>query len=200
MAEPGIPDAEKPVRGLEDVKRSLSKDRPLPPVHDWSPPFFGNFDMRIGPDGTWYYRDSAISRAPMVQLFATILRRDDDDFYYLVTPVEKVGVIVDDAPFVAVEMTVAGHGDHQTIEFRTNVEDVVSVGKASPLRFGAGCESDGLKPYVLVRSRLEALVTRSLTYDLVDLAVEHEIEGDAQFGVWSSGCFFPMARVDDIDP
>ncbi len=200
MVESTISDAEEPVKGLKDVRRSLSQSRALPPVDDWNPPFHGNFDMRIGSDGAWYYRGSVIARAPMVHLFATILRRDEDDCYYLVTPVEKVGVIVDDAPFMAVEMAVDGPGKDQKIEFRTNVEDVVPVGETNPLRFGLDDDSQGLKPYVLVRSRLEALVTRSLTYDLVELAVEHEIGGIAQLGVWSGGCFFPMAPVDDVNP
>ena len=162
------------------------------PVHLWNPAFCGDIDMRIGADGTWYYNGSPIGRAPLVQLFASILRKDADK-YVLVKPVEKVGIRVDDAPFVAVEMAVA----EQSLSFRTNVDDFVTVGPEHPLRFERGA-SDGLKPYVLVRDNLWALVKRALFYDLVALGHTQNWRGEGWFGVSSGGQFFPMVRAEEI--
>ena len=162
------------------------------PVHLWNPAFCGDIDMRIAADGTWFYNGSPIGRAPLVQLFASILRKDGDQ-YLLVTPVEKVGIRVDDAPFVAVEMAVAA----QSLTFRTNVEDFVTVGPEHPLRFERG-PADGLKPYVLVRDDLWALVKRALFYDLVALGHTQQWQGEDWFGVSSGGQFFAMAPAEEI--
>lgn len=179
--------------GLEAMLREQAGDR-LPPVETWNPPYCGDIGMRIGSDGVWFYQNSPIGRKPLVRLFSRVLRRDDDGRHYLVTPVEKVDVTVDDAPFLAVEMGVSGAGAGQMLTFRTNVDDVVQCGKDCPLRFAVEAISEGLKPYLLVRGRLEALVTRAIYYDLVELAV---IEGE-QFGVWSGGVFFPMEQAAAI--
>lgn len=173
--------------GLEALLKEQAGDR-LPPVDTWNPPYCGDIGMRIARDGVWHYQGSPIGRKPMVKLFSRVLRRDEDGRFYLVTPVEKVDVAVDDAPFLAVEMDVSGSGADQSLIFRTNVDDAVRCGSANPLRFVAEEASGGLKPYVLVRGRLEALVTRAVYYDLVEIAVEHR----SQTGIWSDGAFFPL--------
>jgi uncharacterized protein len=183
-------DASNPVQGLKDIQKAGPG---LPPVHLWNPPFCGDIDMRIAQDGTWFYMNSPIGRKPLYTLFARVLRRDGDD-YFLVTPVEKCGIRVDDAPFVAIRMTVTGEARAQTISFETNVDDRVDVDHDHPLRFEDEKGTDGLKPYVLVRRNLEALVSRALFYDLVALGV---VEGE-WFGVWSSGTFFKMKPARDI--
>ncbi|RIK92583.1 MAG: DUF1285 domain-containing protein [Proteobacteria bacterium] len=165
----------------------------LPPVHKWNPPFCGDIDMRIARDGTWYYLGTPIGRKPMVRLFSTILRHDDDGKYYLVTPVEKVGIRVDDAPFLAVEMEVAGEGREQTLTFRTNVDDYVSADAGHPIRVEIDHKTGEPAPYVLVRDRLEALIARAVFYDLVELAEEQ----GGMLGVWSGGRFFPIGPAGD---
>jgi uncharacterized protein len=183
-------DASNPLAGLKELQ---GKGNSLPPVHLWNPPFCGDIDMRIAADGTWFYMNSPIGRKPLYTLFSRVIRRDDDK-YFLVTPVEKCGIRVDDAPFVAVRMSVAGVGRDQVISFETNVDDSVTVDAAHPLRFADETVTGGLKPYVLVRANLEALVVRALFYDVVALGV---VERE-WFGVWSSGQFFPMQRADEI--
>ena len=170
----------------------------LPPVHLWNPEFCGDLNMRIAVDGTWFYEGTPIGRKRLVKLFSRILRHDEDGKYYLVTPVEKVGLRVEDAPFVGVEMRVEGEGADQMLQFRTNVDDWVSVDKDHPLRFEVDPVSNGLKPYVLVRARLEALISRPVYYDLAALGVEHNIDKEMWFGVWSNGDFFKMAPVSDL--
>lgn len=186
------------LKGLAQVDAAAKKSKTLPPVHLWNPPFCGDLDMRIARDGTWYYMKSPIGRKRLVRLFSTVMRHDEDGKYYLVTPVEKVGITVEDAPFLAVHMRVEGKGDQQVLHFTTNVDDDVTVDEAHPLRFEVETENDGLKPYVLVRGRLEALVNRAVLYDLVALGCEVEVAGEMQFGVWSSGQFYPMASAKDV--
>jgi uncharacterized protein len=183
-------DASNPIQGLKDVQKAGPG---LPPVHLWNPPFCGDIDMRIAGDGTWFYMNSPIGRKPLFKLFASVLRRDDDQ-YFLVTPVEKCGIRVDDVPFIAIRMRVEGEGQGQTLHFETNVDDQVTVDAEHPLRFADEQGTDGLKPYVLVRRNLEALVNRALFYDLVALGVVE----DEWFGVWSGGTFFKMKPARDI--
>jgi len=183
-------DASNPLKGLGEVRKA----RGPAPVHLWNPPFCGDIDMRIAQDGTWFYMNSPIGRKPLVQLFASVLRRDADAKYYLVTPVEKVGIRVDDAPFTAVRMQVEGAGKTQTLHFETNVEDAVTVDEAHPLRFAVEDGTGGLKPYVMVRAGLEALVSRALFYDLAAAGVVE----DGWFGVWSAGRFYPMQKAAEI--
>jgi hypothetical protein len=154
--------------------------------------------MRIAADGTWYYMGSPIGRKPLVKLFSSILRHDEDGKYYLVTPVEKCGVEVDDAPLLAVAMVVSGKGREKTIRFITQVDDEVTVDESHPLRFDRERGTDGLKPYVLVRGRLEALVNRPIFYDLVAQGVVERIDEVDWFGVWSSGRFWAMQRASEI--
>ena len=169
-----------------------SKDKGLPPVHLWNPDCCGDIDMRIARDGTWYYLGTPIGRKPMVRLFSTIIRRDGDD-YFLVTPVEKCGITVDDAPFVAVTLVVEGEGEEQVLRFTTNVEDEVVADAAHPIRVDLDPQTQEPSPYVLVRVNLEALIHRNVFYQLVELAVPREIDGVDWRGVWSSGEFFPIA-------
>lgn len=168
----------------------------LPPVHLWNPPFCGDLDMQIAGDGTWFYMGTPIGRAPLVRLFSTILKREGDK-YFLVTPVEKVGIRVDDAPFLAVEMIVEHGAGGRLLRFRTNVDDWVNCGPSHGLRFKAARDG-GLTPYLHVRADLWAKVTRALYYDLVDMGEERMVDDRAMFGVESAGVFFPMADAEQV--
>jgi hypothetical protein len=169
----------------------------LPPVEQWNPPFCGGIDMRIARDGTWFYCGTPINRPALVRLFSTILRKDPDG-YVLVTPVEKVGIKVEDAPFLAVEMTVAPPRPEQVLRFLTNVGDVAEAGHGHPMRFEKAALG-GIKPYIHVRGDLWALVTRALLLDLAELGEFREHEGVRCFGVVSAGCFFPMASAEEAE-
>lgn len=183
------------LKGLGEA--AVRHGRGAAPVHLWNPPDCGDIDMRIAADGTWFYCGSPIGRPPLIQLFSSILRKDGNR-YVLVTPVEKVGVRVDDAPFLAVEMHVDEGGGDSRLVFRTNVEDVVTVDEQHPLRFERGA-ADGLRPYVRVRGDLWALVKRALFYDLVDLGTTERWRDEEWFGVRSSGIFFPMCLASEIE-
>ena len=186
-------------RGLDAIAGAAKRagEKGLPPVHLWNPPFCGDLDMRIASDGTWFYLKTPIGRPALVKLFASVLKREGDR-YYLVTPVEKCGIVVDDAPFMAVELKVE-HGERgQVLTFRTNVEDWVACGSDHALRFEPEAETGGLKPYLHVRRDLWAKVTRSLFFDLVELGEEREIGSQRMFGVASAGEFFSMAPADSI--
>ncbi|MBX9926189.1 MAG: DUF1285 domain-containing protein, partial [Hyphomicrobiaceae bacterium] len=166
------------ISGLELLLKKAGETTRAP-VEFWNPPHCGDIGLAIRADGTWLYRGSPIHRLPLVKLFAGVLRRDADGRYYLVTPAEKVDVAVADAPFLAVEMEVSRTGDAAQLIFRTNLDDPVAAGPGNPLRFDVDGANGGLKPYILVRGRLEALVTRALTMDLVALA-----EPDAYGRLW----------------
>lgn len=173
---------------LEDLLKQASDDAPAP-VEAWNPPYCGDIGLRIAADGSWHYQGSPIRRPAMVKLFARVLRRDADGRTYLVTPAEKVDIAVDDAPFIAVGMEAKGSGEGQTVLFRTNVDDIVRCGSDHPMRFSAGGHDAPFKPYVRVRGRLDALVSRALVYDLVELAAPGPGGG---LGIWSDGTFFPF--------
>jgi hypothetical protein len=176
-----------------------AKRKGPPPVERWNPAYCGEIDMRIAADGSWHYMGSPINRPALVRLFSTVLRKDPER-YVLVTPVERVGITVEDAPFLAVEMAVEGEGDERQIAFRTNVDDLVQVGPDRPLRFERDA-NDGVKPYVKVRGELWARVTRTLALDLIALAGEQEVEGETIFGLRAGGAFFPIAPVSELgDP
>lgn len=178
--------------------RNAGKDG-LPPVERWNPPYCGDIDMEIRADGTWFYMGTPIGRPALVRLFSTVLRADEDGKTYLVTPVEKIGIRVVDAPFLGVEMTKSDDDTGQVLTFRTNVGDVVRAGADNPLRFVITGETDQLKPYLLVRGRLEALINRAVTYDLLALGEEIEIDGERMYAVRSAGAVFPvmpMARLE----
>jgi hypothetical protein len=184
--------------GLDSITGALAEaSKRAPPVELWDPPFCGNLDMRISADGTWYYLKTPIGRPALVKLFASVLKREGDN-YFLVTPVEKCGIQVDDAPFVAVELTVEEGALGQVLNFRTNVDEWIDCGPDHQLRFDPEPGTGGLKPYLHVRRGLWAKVTRPLFFDLVDLGEEREILGTALFGVSSMSAFFPMAPADQV--
>ncbi len=182
---------------IEEQARKAKKRGPAP-VHLWNPPFCGDLEMRIAHDGTWFYMGTPIGRKPLVQLFASVLRHDDDGKYYLVTPVEKCGIEVEDVPFLAVEMETEGTGKEQVLTFRTNVEDHVVIDDAHPIRFEIEQGTDGLRPYIHVRGQLEARVARAVFYELVGLGEDEDVDGVSHFGVWSSGIFYPMAKSSSL--
>ncbi len=174
-----------------DLLAQLPKGKGPAPVHLWNPAFCGNIDMRIARDGTWYYQGTPIGRKPMVKLFSNIIRRDGDE-YFLVTPVEKVGISVEDAPFVAVTLDVEGQGESQLLRFTTQVDEQVEAGLEHPLRVLIDPDTEEPSPYLRVRTNLEALVHRNVFYQLVELAVSRPINGQSWLGVWSGGTFFPI--------
>ncbi len=172
--------------GLARLVAEAGKQAKGRPVERWNPAYCGEIDIRIAPDGAWYYRGGAITREPLVRLFASILRREPDGRHVLVTPVEKLGVAVDDAPFTAVELVAEGKGEQSRLTFRTNVGDIVAAGPEHPLRFESEEGTGGMKPYLRVRGGLDALATRAVAFELVAIAVER----DGALGVWSDGMFF----------
>jgi len=169
----------------------------VPPVHLWNPPFCGDLDMRIAADGTWFYLKTPIGRPALVKLFASVLKREGDK-YFLVTPVEKCGIVVDDVPFVAVELRVERGSDGQVLQFRTNVDDWVACGSDHALRFQPEAGTGGLRPYLHVRRDLWARVKRALFFDLVELGEERDVDGVRMFGVYSAGTFYAMAPADSL--
>ena len=184
--------------GIAAAARAAAKGKGLPPVHLWNPDYCGALDMRIARDGTWFYLGTPIGRPELVRLFSTILRKDGDE-YVLVTPVEKVGITVDDAPFVAVDFDAEGEGDAQTLTFQTNVGDFAIAGSDHPIRVERDPETGEPSPYVLIRARLEALIDRKSFYRLVEIARHHEMDGKRWFGVWSGGVFFPIIPSSELD-
>ena len=161
------------------------------------PVLHGDIGMRIARDGTWFYHGSPITRKPLVKLFSTVLMRDSDDEFYLVTPVEKCRIAVDDAPFVAVELNVLGNGQTQSLTLRTNVDDQIIVNDSHPIRVVFDSATAEPSPYVLVRNRLEALISRPVYYELAEIGCEEDVDGDLLFGVWSEGGFFPLGHPDE---
>ena len=182
---------------LAQAASAAAKGKGLPPVHLWDPPFCGDLDMRIARDGTWFYEGTPIGRPALVRLFSTILKLEDGR-YYLVTPVEKVGITVDDAPFVAVDFGTDGTGDAQTLTFSTNVGDEVAAGPAHPIRVVRDPDTGEPAPYVMVRAGLEALIDRKSFYRLVDLCTHAAHEGQDWFGLWSGGVFFPVIPSSEL--
>jgi hypothetical protein len=191
QGKPGEPSGFPP--GLAGLVQQAGKTAHARPVERWNPPYCGEIDMRIAADGTWFYRGTPIGREALVRLFASILRRDDDGRHVLVTPVERVGIEVEDAPFLAVEVAATGQGAEQLLTFRTNVGDLVEAGPRHKLRFVTEPETGGLKPYLRVRGKLDALATRALAHELVAIADEK----NGVPGLWSGGSFFafPDPRI-----
>jgi hypothetical protein len=171
-----------------------TKSKGPPPVHLWDPPFSGDIDIRIARNGTWFHEGSEIARVELVRLFASILKREGDR-YFLVTPVEKVAITVDDAPFVAVDVEAEGAGRAQRLRFVTNVGDAVEAGPDHPIRVVRDPKTGEPSPYVMVRRGLEALIDRKSFYRLVDLG-DHD---DGWFGLWSGGDFFPVSPSAELD-
>lgn len=172
---------------LAEIAQLAAADR-LPPVESWNPSHCGDSEMRIARDGTWFHQGSPIGRAPMVRLFSTILRREPGGGFVLVTPVEKLDIEVEDAPFVAVEMKAEGEGERMRLAFRLNTGDLVTAGPDHELRFEA--RDEGPRPYLHVRAGLDALVARPLYYEIAQIALSN---GSEPAGVWSDGAFFPVA-------
>ena len=171
-----------------------TKTRGLPPVHLWNPPFCGDLDMRIARDGTWFYEGTPIGRFELARLFSTILKLEDGK-YFLVTPVEKVGITVDDAPFVAVDFTVTGDGADQSLTFETNMGDLSVADEENAIRVVRDPETGEPAPYIHIRAGLEALIDRKSFYRLVDIGAHH----DDWFGLWSGGVFFPIIPSGDLE-
>jgi hypothetical protein len=167
------------------------------PVHLWDPPFCGDLDMRIARDGTWFYQGTPIGRPGLVRLFSSILRKDGDR-YFLVTPVEKVGIEVEDAPFVAVDFEAEGSGTAQRLTFLTHVGDSVTAGPEHPIRVERDAQTGEPAPYVHVRGGLEALIDRKSFYRLVELGAQRDLDGTGWFGLWSDGEFFPVIPSDQL--
>lgn len=184
--------------GIAASAKAASKGRGLPPVHLWNPPDCGDLDMRIARDGTWFYLGTPIGRPELVRLFSTILRKDGDR-YVLVTPVEKVGITVDDAPFVAVDFEVTGAGDAQELRFETNVGDFVTAGPEAPIRVERDPETSEPSPYVRVRANLEALIDRKSFYRLVEIGETQSVDGTEWFGLRSGGAFFGIIPAVEME-
>lgn len=180
-----------------DPKRFVTTldDSSPPDEPPWNPSTCGDIEMEIATDGTWYYHGSPIGRKPLVKLFSRVLRREADGEYYLVTPVEKCRIQVHDAPFVAVEVRATGRGDSRRLTFRTNVDDEVLADETHPIRVEHDADSGEPRPYLRVRGRLDALISRSVFYELVELGAEEKVDGEKLFGVWSSGTFFPLGNL-----
>ncbi len=177
---------------------AATNTRGLPPVEKWNPPFCGDLDMRIARDGTWFYLGTPIGRFELVRLFSSVLRKDGDK-YFLVTPVEKVGIKVDDAPFVAVDFTVVGEGKEQTLKFETQVGDFSTASGANPIRIVRDPKTGEPSPYVHIRAGLEALIDRKSFYRLIDLGIHEAHNREQWFGVYSSGEFFPIIPSRELN-
>lgn len=188
MAESGLP------LGLASLQRDAAAGRKLPPVEKWHPEHCGDIDIRIARDGTWFHDGSPIGRRELVRLFSTILRKDADGFH-LVTPVEKMRIAVEDAPFLAVLLRAEGEGKDQKLIFTTNVGDETVAGADNPIRVETDPGSEEPTPYVHVRRGLEAKIARAVFYQLADMAVPGEGAHQGLLGVWSGGVFFPLGRA-----
>lgn len=184
----------------DDLARTLKSaaSKGPPPVHLWNPPFCGDLDIRIARSGRWYYLGSPIGRMPLVKLFASVIRKDGDD-YFLVTPVEKIGITVEDAPFVAVDFEVSGEDATQTLTFVTNVDDEAVAGPDHPIRVHRDPETGEPSPYIHIRRNLEALIDRKSYYRLVEVGAVEDVDGVEMFGVWSAGRFFPFIPAAELD-
>ncbi len=180
------------------VAKAAKEGKGPPPVHLWNPPYCGDLDIRIGRDGMWWYLGTPIGRVELVKLFASVLKLEDGK-YYLVTPVEKIGITVDDAPFVAVDFEVSGEGAAQELVFETNVGDFTEAGPDNPIRVERDPETGEPSPYVHVRAGLEALIDRKSYYRLVDIGVNEEVDGERWFGLHSGGQFFPIIPTAELE-
>ena len=186
MPMPDLP-ADLSTLSLAEIAQAVA-DKRLPPVDQWNPAHCGDSDMRIAADGTWFHQGSPIGRKAMVRLFSGILRREADGSYVLVTPAEKLDILVEDAPFIAVEVKSEGQGNVRTLAFRLNTDDLVVAGPDHAIRFEE--KADGPHPYLMVRGGMEALIARSVYYELANLAID---EGADPPGLWSDGAFFALA-------
>lgn len=199
MAELENDPVAKGLNGLEAlVARAGGTAKGMPPVDQWNPEFCGDLPMEIKADGTWFYMGTPIGRHALVKLFSSVLRKDDDGKTYLVTPIERIGITVEDAHFIVVEMNVHEAGGGQVITLRTNMDDVVEVGEDHPLRFEIVADNQGVKPYVNVRGRLEGVLARPVMYELISYGEEIEIDGRLMFAIRSKGAVFPIMPADEL--
>ncbi len=182
--------------GLDSLMRQLSSQK-HPPVETWNPPYCGDIDMRIAADGSWHYMGTPIGRPALVKLFGSVLRRDADGAYFLVTPVEKIGIKVDDAPFIAVAVEFEGEGQLRNMLFRTNVDDIVLASNDNILDVKINPLTQVPRPYIHIRRGLNALVARSVFYELADIALSEHVE-DSLLGLWSAGAFFPFGDIESL--
>ncbi len=186
------------LKGIETIYSfSKSDKKSLPPIEKWNPPFCGDIDMTISKSGKWYYMGSEIKRPAMVKLFSGILRLESDNSYYLVTPVEKVRIQVEDAPFVAVAITKEQSEGVNTVTFRTNLNDEIVLSKENPLSIEIKKNNEP-SPYITVRNNLRALISRSVFYELVDLAETIPIDGVPYLAIKSRGEIFKIHKVEDL--
>ena len=170
----------------------LAAERKLPPVEKWNPAHCGDSDMRIAADGTWFHMGTPIGRPAMVKLFSTVLRREPDGSHVLVTPVEKLSIEVEDAPFVAVEAVTEGEGRDRGIALRLNTDELVLIGPEHPLRIATAADGTP-RPYVHVRGGLEARINRPVFYQLADIALAEQEQNGGAPGLWSGGAWFAFA-------
>lgn len=159
--------------------------------------YLGDLDIRIRADGSWHYNHTPITRPSLVSLFASMLMLDCQGHHWLVSPSEMGRILVEDAPFLAVELFVSGHGESQNLCFRTNVDEMLNLGEFSPLYLKTNPRTHDTKPYVMLDRGLEALLSRSVYYQVCELCVEMKTSEQTVFGVWSGGCFFPMVFPQD---
>lgn len=180
------------------ISRAGKEQKGLPPVEKWNPDFCGDLPMEIRADGTWFYMGTPIGRHALVKLFSSVLRKDEDGKTYLVTPVERVGITVEDAHFLVVEINVHEKDGKQVITCRTNMDDVFEIGRDHPLRFVTVDDNEGVKPYVAVRGRLDGLLVRSVMYELIAHGEEIEVGGELMFAIRSNGETYPIMPADEL--
>lgn len=175
---------------VSSIFSELSKldEDTFPPVHEWDPPLCKNVEMQIDRSGRWFFMNSPIGRERMVNLFSRVLRLDSDGFYYLVTPIEKIRIHVEDKPFVIIDFEILNLGPNQIINFKTNTQETFSLNSKHPLRVEVDKDTLEPSPYVLVRKNLEALISRNVYYKLIDLGEEK----GGNFGVTSQDLFFKL--------
>ncbi|MGM0569130.1 DUF1285 domain-containing protein [Marinobacter sp.] len=179
---------------LEEQVKAASEGASLPPIEKWNPELSGDIDIRVARDGNWYHEGELIQRDAIVRLFSTILRREDDGEYYLVTPVEKWRIQVEDTPLLAHSLEVAGDGEDQVLAVTTNVGERLLVGSEHPLEVGAYDSDNTPRPVIHVRRGLEARLVTAAYYELADLLVESPSADGTTLGVWSNGEFFPVGN------
>lgn len=186
-------DTSRPRGCQQKISRSRLSDRPE--NGESALAACGDFDIRIARDGTWFYKGSPIARTALVKLFASVLQRDDSGDFWLITPAERGRIVVEDAPFTAVECRADGRGEDRVLSFRTNLDDWVRAGPANPIRVEIAPDSGEPRPYIVVRDGLEALIVRPVYYQLVELAEVRRLDGEEVLGLWSEGEFFPLGRT-----
>jgi hypothetical protein len=184
--------------GIAAAARTAIKSKTLPPVMSWNPPFCGDLDIRIARNGTWYYLGSPIGRFELVKLFSSILKIEDGK-YFLVTPIEKVGIKVDDAPFVAVDFNEIEITGEKALKFETQVGDEVIASDKNPIRVVRDAVSDEPAPYIHIRNGLDALIDRKTFYRLIDIGQHKKYENDDWFGIESASAFFPIIKSEELN-